>query len=134
MTDRELIKAEIVKLIKHSETVADHNSQMTELVSRELDSLYHLIHLINSLSEEPVIYDLEEAADSFAEKAYPYIGGVKGMICESSKPIFKKGFKAGDHWLRKKIKRVVDKIDVNNPDYEDLNDLYDFCCEITKNI
>lgn len=59
MTDKvNLIKAEIVRLIKHSEMVADHNTQITELVSRELDTLYHLISFTNSLEVKEVDLDL----------------------------------------------------------------------------
>lgn len=46
--------AEIKRLIKHSEMVADHNTQITELVSRELDALYHLISFLNTLEVKEV--------------------------------------------------------------------------------
>lgn len=46
--------AEIKRLIKHSEMVADHNTQITELVSRELDTLYHLISFLDTLEVKDV--------------------------------------------------------------------------------
>ena len=58
---KDALAAEIKRLIKHSEMVADHNTQITELVSRELDALYHLISFLDTL-EEPANEDLEEAA------------------------------------------------------------------------
>lgn len=50
--------AEIKRLIKHSEMVADHNTQITELVSRELDALYNLISFLDTLEVKDV--DLEK--------------------------------------------------------------------------
>ena len=50
--------AEIKRLIKHSEMVADHNTQITELVSRELDALYNLISFLDTLEVKEV--DLEK--------------------------------------------------------------------------
>lgn len=47
--------AEIKRLIKHSEMVADHNTQITELVSRELDALYHLISFLDTLEVKDAI-------------------------------------------------------------------------------
>jgi hypothetical protein len=46
--------AEIKRLMKHSEMVADHNTQITELVSRELDTLYHLISFLDTLEVKEV--------------------------------------------------------------------------------
>ena len=47
--DKDALVAEIKRLIKHSEMVADHNTQITELVSRELDALYHLIYFLDTI-------------------------------------------------------------------------------------
>ena len=54
--------AEIKRLIKHSEMVADHNTQITELVSRELDALYNLISFLDTLEVKEV--DLEKEYDN----------------------------------------------------------------------
>ena len=56
--------AEIKRLIKHSEMVADHNTQITELVSRELDALYHLISFLDTLE----VKDANEALRTEYEK------------------------------------------------------------------
>lgn len=63
---------------------------------------YHKFIINEYHKEETVSEDLENAADECAEKAYPYTGGTKGIICETSKPIFKKGFKAGAQWQKEK--------------------------------
>ena len=57
--DKDALVAEIKRLIKHSEMVADHNTQITELVSRELDALYHLISFLDTLEVKGVDLDGE---------------------------------------------------------------------------
>ena len=52
--NKSAIVEEIKRLIKHSEMVADHNTQITELVSRELDTLYHLISFLDTLEVKEV--------------------------------------------------------------------------------
>ena len=62
--------AEIKRLIKHSEIVADHNAQITELVSRELDTLYHLISFLDTLEVKDV--DLEQISKHYALNNSPW--------------------------------------------------------------
>ena len=57
--DKSALVAEIKRIIKHSEMVADHNTQITELVSRELDTLYHLISFLDTLEVKKVDYGIE---------------------------------------------------------------------------
>ena len=61
---KSVLVAEIKRLIKHSEMVADHNTQITELVSRELDALYHLISFLDTLE----VKDANEALRTEYEK------------------------------------------------------------------
>ena len=88
---------------------------------------YHgLLSFIDSLPEEfppyctgamgepddPGTSDLEElekAAEERARKIYPYEGGTKGLICETSIPIFKAGFIAGAEWQKDQMmKKAVE--------------------------
>ena len=45
--------------------VADHDSKIMELVRRELDTLYHLIKIIDTLPKLPANEDLEEEIDDY---------------------------------------------------------------------
>lgn len=55
-------------------------------------------------------------AEQAAFKAYPYVGGVKGLICESSKPIFIQGYEQAEKetierackWLFSHLPIIVD--------------------------
>lgn len=62
---KDALAAEIKRLIKHSEMVADHNTQITELVSRELDALYHLISFLDTLEVKEV--DLEKEISNYLD-------------------------------------------------------------------
>ena len=62
--DKDALVAEIKRLIKHSEMVADHNTQITELVSRELDTLYHLIYFLDTIEVKDVELELENENNS----------------------------------------------------------------------
>jgi len=56
--DKAALVAEIVRRIKYDETVMDHDTQITELLSRELNTLYELSSFIKSLEVKEV--DLEK--------------------------------------------------------------------------
>ena len=66
---------EIKRLIKHSEMVADHNTQITELVSRELDALYHLISFLDTIEVKGVDDVWHDARKTLPED------GIEQIIC-----------------------------------------------------
>ena len=66
-------------------------------------AMEQLLEFIDSLPEEEPSKDLEEAAEQRARKIYPYEGGTKGLICETSIPIFKAGFIAGAEWQKQQM-------------------------------
>ena len=116
MTDKEKILAEVERLKdkgKYSDTYdyafRDGNNA----------ALYAIEKFINSLPEEPVSEDLEKASDEYAEK-HPTCG------------LAKTSFKAGAQWQLNKIKCLVDKINVNNYNFEYLEGLYDALRVMTK--
>ena len=39
---------------------------------------------------------MSKRVEEAALKAYPYMGGVKGMICENSRPIFIQGYEQAE--------------------------------------
>ena len=55
--DKSALVAEIERRIKYDEMVMDHDAQITELLSRELNTLYELLSFIKSFEEKEV--DLE---------------------------------------------------------------------------
>ena len=57
--------AEIERRIKYDEMVMDHDAQITELLSRELNTLYELSSFIKSLEVEEV--DLEKEFDKYTK-------------------------------------------------------------------
>ena len=59
--DKAALVTEIEKRIKYDEMVMDHNTQITELLSRELNTLYELSSFIKSLEVKEV--DLEKELD-----------------------------------------------------------------------
>lgn len=63
----EAIRKKIEKRIDHDEFMADHSSEITQLVRRELDTLYDLLKLIDSFKEEP------QPKNSYFETIY-YVG------------------------------------------------------------
>lgn len=77
LIDKDALVAEIKRLIKHSEMVADHNAQITELVSRELDALYHLISFINTLevkeANEALRTEYEKGRHDVIEKTLKWL-------------------------------------------------------------
>ena len=48
------VVSEIEKRIKYDEMVMDHDAQITELLSRELNTLYELLSFIKSLEAKGV--------------------------------------------------------------------------------
>lgn len=56
--NKDALVAEIERRIKYDEMVMDHNAQITELLSRELNTLYELSSFIKSLEVKEV--DLEK--------------------------------------------------------------------------
>ena len=98
MTDKEKILAEIERLIKYDEMLADHNSQIMELVSRELDCLYHLSKFINSLPEEPVSklwHDASEEPEGKKEIVFHHTEGFYSIgIYSKEKKMINEGIAA----------------------------------------
>lgn len=58
LIDKDTLAREIERRIKYDEMVMDHNTQITELLSRELNTLYELSSFIKSLEVKEV--DLEK--------------------------------------------------------------------------
>ena len=58
LIDKDALAREIERRIKYDEMVMDHNTQITELLSRELNTLYELSSFIKSLEVKEV--DLEK--------------------------------------------------------------------------
>jgi len=56
--DKDIVKTEIERCIKYDEMVMNHDAQITELLSRELNTLYKLSSFIKSLEMKEV--DLEK--------------------------------------------------------------------------
>ena len=63
--DKDIILAEIERRIKYDEMVMDHDAQITELLSRELNTLYELSSFIKSLDTKEV--DLKKEFDNYAK-------------------------------------------------------------------
>lgn len=73
--NKEKVSSEITKRIKHNEMVMDHNTEITELLSRELNTLYELSSFINFL-------EVKEVSDIWydARKTLPE-DGIEQIIC-----------------------------------------------------
>ena len=54
LIDKDVLVAEIKRRIKYDEMVMNHDSQITELLSRELNTLYELLSFIKSLEVKEV--------------------------------------------------------------------------------
>ena len=132
--------AEIKRLIKHSEMVADHNAQITELVSRELDALYHLISFINAL-------EVEEANEALRTE---YEKGRADTIKEFQDVLINqqghttKGYKKKDinllsdkEYLDRAIDFIVDREEENDYICEKLHEIpeeFKICSEDCQNL
>ena len=84
--DKDTIIAEIERRIKYDEMVMDHDAQITELLSRELNTLYELSSFIKSLDTKEV--DLEKEVANwwnahYSSKAYTF-EGYSGHYMENS--------------------------------------------------
>jgi hypothetical protein len=88
LIDKDKVVAEIEKLIKYDEMVMNHDAQITELLSRELNTLYELSSFVKSLKVEEV--DLEKEFDKCCEN---YIFDDECEVYTARK-FFKLGFKA----------------------------------------
>ena len=64
LVDKDKITAEIARRIKYDEMVMDHDTQITELLSRELNTLYELSSFIKSLEVKEV--DVEKESELIA--------------------------------------------------------------------
>ena len=53
---------------------------------------------------------MSKRAEEAALKAYPYEGGVKGMICENSRQIFIQGYERAEKELTPLINRLCEAI------------------------
>jgi len=95
MNNIEKIKAKIKRLMK--ETDASQFGIGGKCMCRII------LDFIDSMPEEKPSEDLEEAAEERARKIYPYEGGTKGLICETSIPIFKAGFIVGAKWQKEQM-------------------------------
>ena len=62
LIDKDALAREIERRIKYDEMVMDHNTQITELLSRELNTLYELSSFIKSLELKEI--DLEKEYDN----------------------------------------------------------------------
>ena len=60
--------------------VADHDSKIMELVRRELDTLYHLIKIIDTLAEEPISEGLEEEMNRYLEGNGMFVDADNGKV------------------------------------------------------
>ena len=61
--EKSAVVAEIERLIKYDEMVMNHDAQITELLSRELNTLYELSSFVKSLEVKEV--DLEKEIKRF---------------------------------------------------------------------
>ena len=90
MTDKiELIKAEI----ERRKSLADKQINNLYFLARS-DAYAELLNFINSLEEEPVSEDLEEAAKRYALNNTPWDDCADEM---------QEAFKAGDQWKKEKF-------------------------------
>ena len=71
---KSVVLAEIERRIKYDEMVMDHDAQITELLSRELNTLYKLLSFIKSLEVIEVDLgkeiDLDAAIDAYMDKNF----------------------------------------------------------------
>ena len=66
--EKSAVVAEIERLIKYDEMVMNHDAQITELLSRELNTLYELSSFVNTLEVKEV--DLEKEIKEQIDKYY----------------------------------------------------------------
>ena len=100
--DKDAVVAEIARRIKYDEMVMDHNTQITELLSRELNTLYELSSFIKSLEVKEV--DIEKEVmnwwnDHYSRKDYTfekYNGHYleNSIVIDLAKHFFELGLKA----------------------------------------
>ena len=77
LIDKSALVAEMERRIKYDEMVMDHDSQITELLSRELNTLYELLSFIKSLEvkdpyEQCVQYDSIKAGIQAHAETYSF--------------------------------------------------------------
>ena len=110
---------EIRKRIKAASDNTDEAGPYDEYESGQRVGLATALQIIDEVVKEHPVPDEEiegipqevtlipsnedEAAEMAARRAYPYEGGTKGDICETSIPIFCKGFKAGIAYERERL-------------------------------
>ena len=110
MTDKERIRKEVERL--QNELIQEKKKGFgSETDDACILELQNVLTYIDSLQEEPVSEDLEEAATKSANKATPYtrvdIGN--GEVCVYTKHTVIDRFKVGAKWQRMQIDK-----DVNN--------------------
>jgi len=73
LIDKDKIAAEIERRIKYDEMVMDHNTQITELLSRELNTLYELSSFIKSLEVKEGV----NLNNEYTEEVYSHLDSIK---------------------------------------------------------
>jgi len=91
--------AEIERRIKYDEMVMDHDTQITELISRELNTLYELSSFIKSLEVKEVDLDKEIKEEYLKHRRYGVRDNMLVILNESqfnkiAKHFFELGLKA----------------------------------------
>ena len=123
MTDKEKIKAEIERFRKKEEEYIDNGGLFIGNAEGAIDMADDIIKFIDSLPEEPVNEDLEEAETKYVN-AYGYTED--DYAAERS--IAKEHFKAGAQWqkqqtINKTCNWLYEKY--NKQGYLDLDDIDD---------
>lgn len=90
LIEKYALVAEIVRRIKYDEMVMNHNAQITELLSRELNTLYELLSFIKSHDVKGV--DLEKEIMRYQREIYDRDTTVKDV----AKHFFKLGLMASN--------------------------------------
>ena len=112
MTDKERIRKEVERLrslyqMKYQQLDADNSMSLVECGKRNLCN--ELLSFIDSLQEEPVSEDLEEAANKYSSCAY-----LEEVLSDDDKEVLKdrlkNTFKAGVEW-HKNTKRSNENLD-----------------------
>ena len=98
MTDKEKIRAEIEKKIKVFSPFTHQGSDTCGKIIRQLESL---VSFIDSLPEEPVSEDLEEAAIMHYKDVMEY------EVKTGLKPSYMTSFKAGAKWQKEQMMKDV---------------------------
>lgn len=94
--DKSALVAEIERRIKHDEMVMDHDAQITELLSRELRTLYELLSFIKSLEVKDVKKDVWKDNFELPQENVPIIACCIGdtLVIQGIFKIINKGYKS----------------------------------------